>query len=35
MKKTFLKKCMVLGIAAALTMTVEAPVYAQETDEMT
>lgn len=34
-RKSFLKKWMVLGIAAALTMTVEAPVYAQETDEMT
>lgn len=35
MKKSFLKKYTVLGIAAALTMTVNLPVYAQEAEEMT
>lgn len=34
-KKSFLKKCMVFGLAVVLTMTVNAPVYAQEAEEMT
>ena len=34
-KKSFLKKYMVFGLAVVLTMTVNLPVYAQETEEMT
>lgn len=34
-KKSFLKKHMVFGLAVVLTMTVNLPVYAQETEEMT